>query len=127
MRCFGNFLLGWFLKERYFVSPRQVAKFLNFFVSIFHVSAKCFSLSARGNLEISLAENNFLIIGCTFSNSLHGILCENDMLKKFSFLFVFAMFVAACLLIYTKNLLLLHCTRNILLEQMVSSRFLQIV
>ena len=100
-----------------FCIPSTSCKISEFFVSIFHVSAMCFSLSARGNLETCLAENNFLIIGCTFSNSLHGIICENYMLKKVSFLFVFAMFVAACLSIYTKNLLLFHCTRTILLEK----------
>ena len=40
MRCFGNFLLGWFLVERYFVSPRQVAKFLNS-LSVFSMFLQC--------------------------------------------------------------------------------------
>ena len=107
---------GFLLKD--LLHPSTSFKIFESFVSIFHVSIKCFNLPASGNIGISLAGNNFLINGWKFSYSLVGITCENDMLNKVSFLFVFTLSIAAALLlISTKTLLLPRLTKTILFEE----------
>ena len=109
-------LTGFLLKGVLY--PSTSSRIFQSFVSIFHVSTKCFNLPASGNFGTSHAEKIFLINGWTFSNLLVGITCGNDMLNKVSFLFAFTLSIAAApLLISTETLLLSRCTGTILFEE----------
>ena len=61
------------------------------FVSISHTSKKCFNVPASGKFGAFLAENKLFIHGWTLRISSIGIIGENNMMKKVSFVFIFTL------------------------------------
>ena len=77
--------------RNHILNPFTISDISGSFVSISYVSKKCFNLPASGKFGTFLTDNKLFTHGWTFFRSSIGITCENNMLKRVSFVFIFTL------------------------------------